>query len=81
MDTNRVSLIITIEDDCSTVKFKGECDGNPSDEQYAFTSAIYAAAMDVVQSDEVFTHYLKVAEQIADAEEREEKQPQLKLVH
>ena len=40
MDTNRVSLIVTIEDDCSSIRFKGQCDGKPSDEQNAFAIAV-----------------------------------------
>tara|TARA_Y100000015_G_C2393464_1_gene91442 strand:+ start:733 stop:978 length:246 start_codon:yes stop_codon:yes gene_type:complete len=81
MDTNRVSLIVTIEDDCSSIRFKGQCDGKPSDEQNAFAAAIYAAVMDIAQDDETFTYYLKVADALAEEEDRAEKRSKLKLIH
>lgn len=81
MDTNRVTLFVTIEDDCSTVRFKGQCDGKPSDDQNAITAAIYAAVLDVVQDSDTFTYYLALADELAEEEARAEKRANLKLVH
>ena len=82
MDTNRLSLIITIEDDCSSVKFKRECDGTTSNDQDAMAAAIYAAVTDIALSPETFDYYLAMAEELS-KEQHEEKPEQfkLKLVH
>jgi len=61
MDTNRVSLTVTIEEDCSSVKFKGECDGTPSPDQNEIASAIYAAITDITLTPEIFEYYLAMA--------------------
>jgi hypothetical protein len=61
MDTNRVSLTVTIEEDCSSVKFKGECDGTPSDDQNDVAAAIYAAVTDITLTPEIFEYYLAMA--------------------
>jgi hypothetical protein len=81
MDTNRVSLIITIEEDCSSIKFRGECDGKPNDDQNALTAAIYAAAMDIAQDSDVFTHYLAIADALAEEEHKADMRKSLKLIH
>lgn len=61
MDTNRVSLTVTIEEDCSSVKFKGECDGTPSNDQNDVAAAIYAAVTDISLTPEIFEYYLAMA--------------------
>lgn len=81
MDTNRVQLVFTLEEDCSSIKFKSFVDGEASDDQKTFVAAIYAAVMDVCQTDEVFTYYLQVADQMAEEEVRKQKRAHLKLIH
>ena len=61
MDTNRVSLTITIEEDCSSVKFKGEVDGIASNDQNAMSAAIYAAVTDLTLTPEIFEYYSDMA--------------------
>ena len=80
METGRLSLVITFESDCSSVKFKGECDGEPTLEQSAYGGAIYAAVQDIVNNEEVLTHYLKLAQDLTEEEPAQE-QFKLKLVH
>jgi len=80
MDTGRLSLIITFESDCSSVKFKGECDGDPTLEQSAYGGAIYAAVQDIVLNEEVLMHYLEMSRALI-KEDAKEKQFKLKLVH
>jgi len=81
MDTGRLSLVITLESDCSKMKFKGSCDGTPTEDQNAFAAAIYAAVSDITQSDETFTYYLQLADGLAKEEERIDKRKHLKLMH
>ena len=83
METGRLSLIITFESDCSSVKFKGECDGDPTLEQSAYGGAIYAAVQDIVLNEEVLTHYLEMATDLMKEENEEpaKKKVKLKLVH
>ena len=78
MDTNRVSLTITIEEDCSSVKFKGEVDGAASDDQNAMSAAIYAAVTDIVLTPEVFDYYTEMAAEMGKELAYE---PSLKLVN
>lgn len=79
MDTNRVSLIITIEEDCSSVKFKGECDGAASADQNDIASAIYAAVTDVVISPETLEYYLEMAAELS--KQQDTQPPSLRLVN
>jgi len=84
MDTGRLSLIITFESDCSSVKFKGECDGDPTLEQSAYGGAIYAAVQDIVLNEEVLMHYLEMSRALIKEEDNKEpakKKVKLKLVH
>ncbi len=81
MDTGRMSLIITLESDCSSVRFRGECDGEATEEQSALTAAIYAAVTDITQDSETYTYYLQLADSLAEEEERVEKRKHLKLIH
>ena len=84
METGRLSLIITFESDCSSVKFKGECDGDPTLEQSAYGGAIYAAVQDIVNNEEVLMHYLEMATAVMKEEDNKEpakKKFKLKLVH
>ena len=81
MDTGRLSLTITIENDCSSIKFKGECDGDSSYEQNAFAAAIYAAVTDIVENDDTFNRYLDLADEMAEVLEKADRRKNLKLVH
>ena len=85
MDTGRMTLLLTLDADCSSVKFTGECDGEPTIEQNGIGAAIYAAIVDIINDDDVLMHYLALASAMADEEEEEEekkpKQFELKLVH
>ena len=84
MDTGRMTLLLTLDADCSSVKFTGECDGEPTIEQNGIGAAIYAAIVDIINDDDVLMHYLALASAMADEEEEEEKKPKqfkLKLVH
>ena len=85
METGNLSLIITFNSDCTSVKFKGECDGEPSMEQSAYGAAIYAAVQDIVNEEEILMHYLELATTLYGEEDDEEvpekKQFELKLVH
>ena len=84
MDTGRMTLLLTLDADCSSVKFTGECDGEPTIEQNGIGAAIYAAIVDIINDDDVLMHYLALASAMADEEEEEEKKPkqfELKLVH
>jgi len=85
MDTGRMTLLLTLDADCSSVKFTGECDGEPTIEQNGIGAAIYAAIVDIINDEDVLMHYLALASAIADEEEEEEetkpKQFKLKLVH
>ena len=78
MDTNRVSLTVTIEEDCSSVKFKGECDGTPSADQNEVASAIYAAVTDISLTPEVFEYYLAMAVEMG---KKLDTSPSLRLVN
>ena len=84
MDTGRMTLLLTLDADCSSVKFTGECDGEPTIEQNGIGAAIYAAIVDIINDDDVLMHYLALASAMADEEEEEENKPEqfkLKLVH
>jgi hypothetical protein len=85
MDTGRMTLMLTLDADCSSVKFTGECDGEPTIEQNGIGAAIYAAIVDIINDEDVLMHYLALASAMADEEEEEEekkpKQFKLKLVH
>jgi|TARA_B110000908_G_C10167866_1_gene409338 hypothetical protein len=84
MDTGRMTLLLTLDADCSSVKFTGECDGEPTIEQNGIGAAIYAAIVDIINDEDVLMHYLALASAMADEEEEEEKKPKqfkLKLVH
>jgi hypothetical protein len=85
MDTGRMTLLLTLDADCSSVKFTGECDGEPTIEQNGIGAAIYAAIVDIINDEDVLMHYLALASAMADEEEEEEekkpKQFELKLVH
>jgi|TARA_R110000744_G_scaffold51337_6_gene110565 hypothetical protein len=84
MDTGRMTLLLTLDADCSSVKFTGECDGEPTIEQNGIGAAIYAAIVDIINDEDVLMHYLALASAMADEEEEEEKKPkqfELKLVH
>tara|TARA_R110002153_G_scaffold84299_2_gene211156 strand:- start:1606 stop:1860 length:255 start_codon:yes stop_codon:yes gene_type:complete len=84
MDTGRMTLLLTLDADCSSVKFTGECDGEPTHEQNGIGAAIYAAIVDIINDEDVLMHYLALASAMADEEEEEEKKPKqfkLKLVH
>jgi hypothetical protein len=84
MDTGRMTLLLTLDADCSSVKFTGECDGEPTIEQNGIGAAIYAAIVDIINDEDVLMHYLALASALADEEEEEEKKPkqfELKLVH
>ena len=84
METWRLSLIITFESDCSSVKFKGECDGDATLEQSAYGGAIYAAVQDIVLNEEVLMHYLEMSRALIKEEDNKEpakKKVKLKLVH
>ena len=83
METGRLSLVITFESDCSSVKFKGECDGDPTLEQSAYGGAIYAAVQDIVNDEEVLMYYLDMATALMKEEDEEpaKKKVKLKLVH
>ena len=85
MDTGRMTLLLTLDADCSSVKFTGECDGEPTIEQNGIGAAIYAAIVDIINDEDVLMHYLALASAMADEEEEEEekkpKQFKLKLVH
>jgi len=83
MDTGRMTLLLTLDADCSSVKFTGECDGEPTIEQNGIGAAIYAAIVDIINDEDVLMHYLALASAMADEEEEEEKKPKqfkLKLV-
>ena len=84
MDTGRMTILLTLDADCSSVKFTGECDGEPTIEQNGIGAAIYAAIVDIINDEDVLMHYLALASAMADEEEEEEKKPKqfkLKLVH
>ena len=85
MDTGRMTLLLTLDADCSSVKFTGDCDGEPTIEQNGIGAAIYAAVVDIINDEDVLLHYLALASAMADEEEEEEekkpKQFELKLVH
>tara|TARA_R110002153_G_scaffold252395_1_gene410156 strand:+ start:24 stop:278 length:255 start_codon:yes stop_codon:yes gene_type:complete len=84
MDTGRMTLMLTLDADCSSVKFTGECDGEPTIEQNGIGAAIYAAVIDIINDEDVLLHYLALASAMADEEEEEENKPEqfkLKLVH
>ena len=84
MDTGRMTLLLTLDADCSSVKFTGECDGEPTIEQNGIGAAIYAAIVDIINDEDVLMHYLALASAMADEEEEEENKPEqfkLKLVH
>ena len=84
MDTGRMTLLLTLDADCSSVNFTGECDGEPTIEQNGIGAAIYAAIVDIINDEDVLMHYLALASAMADEEEEEEKKPKqfkLKLVH
>jgi len=84
MDTGRMTLLLTLDADCSSVKFTGECDGEPTIEQNGIGAAIYAAIVDIINDEDALMHYLALASAMADEEEEEEKKPKqfkLKLVH
>ena len=84
MDTGRMTLLLTLDADCSSIKFTGECDGEPTIEQNGIGAAIYAAIVDIINDEDVLMHYLALASAMADEEEEEEKKPKqfkLKLVH
>ena len=79
-----MTLLLTLDADCSSVKFTGECDGEPTIEQNGIGAAIYAAIVDIINDEDVLMHYLALASAMADEEEEEEKKPKqfkLKLVH
>tara|TARA_B110000091_G_C13501754_1_gene344639 strand:+ start:94 stop:348 length:255 start_codon:yes stop_codon:yes gene_type:complete len=84
METGSLSLIITFNSECTSVKFKGACDGEPTNEQSAYGAAIYAAVQDIANNEEILMHYLELANTLyrEDLEiEAEKKQFELKLVH
>jgi len=84
MDTGRMTLLLTLDADCSSVKFTGECDGTATMEQQGIGAAIYAAVVDIINDEDVLMHYLAIASAMADEEEEEEEKPEqfkLKLVH
>jgi len=80
MDTNRVSLTITIEEDCSSIKFKGECDGTPSEDQNDVAAAIYAAVSDIAENTDTFEYFFEMAQEMA-KEEYKPNPPSLRLVN
>jgi|TARA_R110002096_G_C14392490_1_gene706648 hypothetical protein len=80
MDTNRVSLIITIEEDCSSVKFKGECDGAASEDQSDVAAAIYAAVSDIAANPDTLEYFLEMAAEMA-KELNKPTPPSLRLVN
>ena len=76
--------MLTLDADCSSVKFTGDCDGEPTIEQNGIGAAIYAAVIDIINDEDVLLHYLALASAMADEEEEEENKPEqfkLKLVH
>ena len=54
MNTDKLSLVITFNSDCTSVKFRGECDGDPTEEHSVYGAAIYAAVQDIVNDEEQF---------------------------
>tara|TARA_B110000238_G_C15948769_1_gene362283 strand:+ start:460 stop:696 length:237 start_codon:yes stop_codon:yes gene_type:complete len=78
-----MTLILTVEADCESVKFNGECDGEPTPEQSGIGAAIYAAVVDIINDEDILMYYLAFASAMEDEEEEEEKPKQfkLKLVH
>lgn len=83
MKTGRMTLNLTVDPDCESVRFSGECDGEPTHEQSGIGAAIYAAVVDILNDEEILMHYLALASAMADEEDEEEKPEQfkLKLVH
>ena len=85
MKTGRMTITLTVESDCESVKFSGGCDGEPTPEQSGIGAAIYAAVVDIINDEDTLMYYLALASAIADEEEEEEetkpKQFKLRLVH
>lgn len=83
MNTDKLSLVITFNSDCTSVKFRGECDGDPTEEHSVYGAAIYAAVQDIVNDEDILWHYFDLATSLYAEEEDEPKQKQfeLKLVH
>ena len=83
MNTDKLSIVITFNSDCTSVKFKGECDGDPTEEHTVYGAAIYAAVQDIVNDEDILWYYFDLATTLyaEEEDEPEQKQFQLKLVH
>tara|TARA_R110000822_G_scaffold265007_1_gene389033 strand:+ start:281 stop:523 length:243 start_codon:yes stop_codon:yes gene_type:complete len=80
MDTNRVSLIITIEEDCTSIKFKGEVDGTASEDQNDVAAAIFSAVSDIAANSDTLDYFLEMSELMAE-ELHKPTPPTLRLVN
>jgi|TARA_R110002072_G_scaffold140894_1_gene285514 hypothetical protein len=83
MDTGKMTLTLTVDADCESIKFYGECDGEPTLKQSGVGAAIYAAVVDIINEEDTLLYYLELATALSEEEEEKPnpKQFKLKLVH